>query len=326
MNEHLKTLIEDYRQTNWKALLKEDLGKYHLKEIEPHLDFIKKIIDRIIDSPYLGSLLQSQNCQNLLQDLLQTFLQHRNQIADNKDANQNQQIVSNISLFKSYIAENFHSLFAALDIYEKSQPAEPLATDKESLLFKETQKEISKIKQIQSQLAEQAVKSEASRYGDFFKDEAEKNKKLSKKFGIAIIVCSIAAIVFAHWLFRFDQNIETSSFAELLIKGDMINKIFIFSVILFAISLIRKEYLALRHQFTLNTHRHNALSSHKNISDAIEKTGSAPDKEISDAILLELAKAMFSPQDTGFVKSQPAAASGNRIIEISKSLVSPPKE
>ena len=320
MNEYLKTLIEDYKQTNWKDLLKEDLGKYHLREIEPHLTLIKKIIDRIIDSPYLESLLQSQNCQNLLQGLLQQFLQHRNQIINNKDANQNQQIIINISLFKTYIAENFQPLFAVLDIYEKSEPAKPLAADKRFLLSKEVQKEILKIKQIQSQLAEQAVREEASRYGDFFKKEAEENEKLSKKFGIAFFGFSILAGVFAYYFLRFDQNIVAHSFIELIIKGDVINKIFIFSIILFAISLVRREYLALRHQFTLNKHRQNALSSHKEISSSIEKTANESDKEISNAVLLELTKSMFSPQDTGFVKSQTDVSSGNRIVEITKSL------
>ena len=38
-------------------------------------------------------------------------------------------------------------------------------------------------------------------------------------------------------------------------------------------------------------------------------------------MLLELTKAIFSPQDTGFVKNQKDTSSENRIIEISKSSI-----
>ena len=50
------------------------------------------------------------------------------------------------------------------------------------------------------------------------------------------------------------------------------------------------------------------------------------DKEISNAMLLELTKAIFSPQDTGFVKYQKDISSENRIIEISKSMFNTSKE
>ena len=51
------------------------------------------------------------------------------------------------------------------------------------------------------------------------------------------------------------------------------------------------------------------------IDDLIES-----DKEIANAILLELTKSMFRPQDTGFVKNQSDASSGSKIVEISKSI------
>ena len=84
--------------------------------------------------------------------------------------------------------------------------------------------------------------------------------------------------------------------------------------------------MALKHQYTLNRHRHNALSSHKEILSSIEKTASESDKEISNAILLELTKSMFSPQKTGFIKDQKDTSSENRVVEISKSLFNTSKD
>ena len=48
--------------------------------------------------------------------------------------------------------------------------------------------------------------------------------------------------------------------------------------------------------------------------------------EISNAVLLELTKSMFSPQDTGFVKNQKDSSSDNKVVEISKSLFTTSKE
>ena len=80
------------------------------------------------------------------------------------------------------------------------------------------------------------------------------------------------------------------------------------------------------YQYTLNKHRHNAINSHNELLDPILKTENESDKEISNAMLLELTKAIFSPQDTGFVKDQKNNSSENKIIEISKSLFNTSKE
>ena len=48
MNEQLKQYIESYKKTDWKVLLQENHGDYHLKEIKPHLDVIKNFIDDLL--------------------------------------------------------------------------------------------------------------------------------------------------------------------------------------------------------------------------------------------------------------------------------------
>ena len=169
------------------------------------------------------------------------------------------------------------------------------------------------------------AKKESEFYGDHFKKQADKNRKLSLWFGIGGFVFSIAAAWFSYCFLRFDQNIVASSFTELLIKGDVINKVFIFSIMLIIISILKREYLALRHQFTLNTHRQNSLNSHKEILHSIQKTATGSDKEISNAVLLELTKSMFSSEDTGFVRNS-SNSSDSRVVEISKSLFKNNKE
>ena len=326
MNEQLKSLIEDYKKTKWPDLLRTDLGEHNLKEIKPYLDFAKNFIDPLVENP--GKL--SVNLQNHLIQLLSQFIQWRGTIKAHTDTRQNQVVVNNISGFKDWILDNFSNLRIALDIQDRYSSdqvfTKPEADLKQYISARKTiEQELKKIKQTQSQLSEQMVKSEAKFYGDFFNKEANKNKKLSTLFGVVFLLFSVFSCWFAYCFLKFDQNITADNVVELLIKGDVINKIFIFSVILLVISVIRREYLALRHQFTLNRHRQNALNSHKEILESIIKTEDKSDKDISNAILLELTKSMFSPQDTGLVKDQKSTASDSKIVEISKSLVNTSK-
>lgn len=323
MNEQLRSLIKDYKKTAWPKLLRTDLGEYNLKEIKPYLDFAKNFIDPLVETPDKLSM----NQQNHLIELLNQFIYWRNTIQTHTDTRQNQVIVNHIVEFKNWILDTFSSLSLALDIQDKYSSDQVLTKPKEELkkyisARKTIEQELKKIKQTQSQYAEQTVKAEAQFYGDFFNKEANKNKILSIFFGVGLLVGSILTCVIAYCFLRFDQNIQANNFVELLIKGDVINKVFIFSVILLIISVIRREYLALRHQFTLNKHRQNALNSHKEILTSIQKTANESDQEISNAVLLELTRAMFSPQDTGLVKDQKNTTSESKIVEISKSLFS----
>lgn len=319
--DELKSFIEDYKKTNWNLLLREDFGNYSLKEIKPDLDSIKNFIDPLVESSYKLSTDQ----QNSLIRLISNFMKLRKQIKNHADTSQNQNIINDIANFKNEILDNFQNLYLALVIQDRHDANQTLANPeievkKYQSLIKDLEKELIKTRQSQSQLSEQTIRAEASRYGDFFYNEAKKNERFSLIWGVVFLFFSLIACLVAYCFLGFDQNITASSFPELLIKGNVINKIFIFSVIILIISTLRREYLALKHQFILNTHRHNAISSHKEILSSIEKTTNESDKEISNAILLELTKAMFSSEDSGFIKSQKESSAGNKIIEISRPL------
>ena len=327
MNELLKTNIEDYQKTNWEDLLREDLGKHNLKALKPNLDFIKKFIDDLIENIHKLSI----GHQNSLVELIVEFTNCRADIKTHTDTKQNHKVVNNFNTFKDKILDHYKDLSMALDTLKKYSPDKTpndpeIEIKKFVLARKELEQEFKKIQKIQSQFEAQAVMKEAGRYGDFFTKEAEKNRKLSWWFGVGGFVFALCSAVFAHCYLRFNEGITADSFVELLIEGDVINKFFIFSVIFLIIFVLKREYLALRHQFTLNRHRQNALRSHKEVLKSIKTTETESDKEIANAILLELTKSMFTPQETGFVKNQSDISSGSKIVEISKSIFGKSKD
>ena len=329
MNEQLKNLIEDYRKTDWKALLQEKYGDYHLKELKPHLDFIKEFTDPLVTEPQK----LSNNQQNILTDLLQQFKDNKERIDNYEGKSQRQQMIGDITNFKNWILDACQTLSWAIETQKKYDPNRLLnkpeiSVKKYEQAVKEIEKELQTVRQARSQYAEQKVRNEASRYGEIFKTEARNNKILSWWVGGGLLLVSLISCWFAYCFLSFDQKSleQINTLYEFIIKGNILGKIFILSIILLVISLLRREYLALRHQYTLNKHRHNAISSHNELLKSILKTANDSDKEISNAMLLELTKAIFSPQDTGFVKDQRNTSSENKIVEISKSLFSTSKE
>ena len=325
MDEALKSLINNYKETNWHSLLREDLGNFNLKEIKPYLDFIKNFMDKCIE----GSDALSYNQKDILRDLLARFEAVKERITNHGDINQNQEIVNLVISFRDTILDDHRvmGLTLALESHKKYSNGKILEQPEVEVkkyraiikaLEKDLERDIKKAQKVQSEYAEQTIREEASRYGNFFKIESENNRSLSCIYRWVLFSLSFVFCLFAYFALEAHQDIAVENFYELIMKGNIIGKFFILSILFLLITIVSREYLALRHQLTLNQHRHNALSSHKEILNSIQETGNQSDKEISNAILLELTKAMFAIQDTGFIKHQKDSFHENKVVEISK--------
>jgi hypothetical protein len=82
------------------------------------------------------------------------------------------------------------------------------------------------------------------------------------------------------------------------------SKFFILSVGFYLANHFARRFYAEKHLYNLNTQRQNALNSHKKILDSVQATDSENEKEIRNAILLELTKAIFENKDTGYIKQK----------------------
>ncbi len=89
----------------------------------------------------------------------------------------------------------------------------------------------------------------------------------------------------------------------------------------YLIAHFAKVYSAEKHLYNINVQRQNALNSHKQILDSVIATESENEKEIRNAILLELTRSIFQNQETGYLKGNTnSTMPTNQIIEISKTL------
>ncbi|WP_223669073.1 hypothetical protein [Kangiella shandongensis] len=90
-----------------------------------------------------------------------------------------------------------------------------------------------------------------------------------------------------------------------------ISKVLIFFVIAYMLFLSAKNFLNHKHNAIINKHRQNALMTHTAL---VEASG---DEGVRDAVLLQAASSIFSPQSTGYTESKESDLSNQKsVVEI----------
>ena len=318
----IESIIKKFEEINWDELLRRDLQSHHLMELKPHLDFIKGCFKKLI-TLYREDILNTSGSQESLFRSLDEFLSIENKILSFSDINEKIGLIKTVKNFKNDLLQENESTINFL----RNRDYLTLGF-KEERKYEKDKKEMKEVietgKKLISQLQSETVKGEASQYGNFFNKEAKENKQKYKWYMVFLILSILVSLSGTYCYLGFDQKIEAINLPALIIKGNVINKVFIFSIMFLFITLLVRQYLAMRHQHTLNKHRHNSLSSHKEILSSIKETQNESDKEIANAILLELTKSMFTPHDTGFVKNPINSSSRNQVFEVTKSFLNLP--
>ncbi|SIT08964.1 hypothetical protein SAMN05421686_109129 [Thalassolituus maritimus] len=152
--------------------------------------------------------------------------------------------------------------------------------------------------------AEQGVSQQAI----YFKDEAEAHEELAEtwrsrttKLAWGLGGYAFLSIFFHKWSWL--QPEDTIQSIQLVTS-----KILIFGVISYMLFLSAKNFLSHKHSAIINKHRQNALMTYTAITD------SAATEESKDVVLNHASACIFSPQDTGFIKSQSQQSSTTRSV------------
>lgn len=168
---------------------------------------------------------------------------------------------------------------------------------------KEAQRVLDEIRKV---AAEEGVTQQAAHFraeSDHHETEAEKWRK--KTLNLSWLLGSFAVVsLFLHKI-PFLAPINTYDTVQL-----GISKVLIFAVIAYVLFLSARNFLNHKHNAILNKHRQNALMTHRAL---IEASG---DSGVREAIMLQAASCIFSPQATGY-----ATSDGSNETSSSKSMV-----
>lgn len=176
---------------------------------------------------------------------------------------------------------------------EKINSIETLAKNVEEELKRTTDDAKKALEEAKRVAAEQGVSQQAS----YFKEESNMHSNnadqwLKYTVGTSVLLALYAgATAFIHKItFLAPQNTyETVQLA--------ISKVLVFGVIAYMLILAAKTYNAHRHNTVINRHRQNALLTYRALVEAGTGDGA------KDIVLTHAASCIFSPQDTGFSKS-----------------------
>ena len=307
--------------------MRKEFGEYSLEEAKPIFDRIKKLFDSILDNPEVENL--SQNIHNQISSKISSFVQFcDSSIKTYQNTSEKWQKIEDIRNMEYEIIEaiwKYISYFSELDPKREKEYKKYTEDAKEKV--KEIEERLSEINKLSERAKQVAQKEEIESFGNFFGITASTNlRKGERNQGIMIILIFITGL-FAFILLQdinFIEQKDLSWWRNLLqiIHGqNIIEKIVFLSLLWFLISHFSKIYSAEMHLYVLNTQRQNSLNSHRQIIDSVQSTNTENDLEIQNAILLQMTKAIFDNQDTGYLKDtwwSPIIT--NQILEAGKIL------
>lgn len=318
--------IEEYKKIDWNKLLRKDLGEHSLEVAKQNFDRIKSIFDEILSYPNLDQL--SDQFKNQLQSQLNSFAQFANQIINNfQNTGEKQAWITNIKNKEFEVYQNLSPIYNYIKTFDPARDTKLKdVINKSEERIKKINEDLSKTETLLREAQKKTIQSEIIDYGNFFGKEALKNEKTAKinrwlMFG-SILLTSAFSIIFlqnikfisSEKLTFFENILQTVNAQNILIKFALL------SLGGYLIAHFSKIYSTEKNLYNLNIQRQSALNSHKQILDSVIATESENEKEIRNAILLELTRAIFANHETGYLKgSKDNPNPTNQIVEITKS-------
>jgi hypothetical protein len=162
--------------------------------------------------------------------------------------------------------------------------------------------------EIRSVAAEEGVTQQSAHFraeADRHDTEAEIWRTRTVKLAIALGLYA-ALSIFLH---KIPLLTPTSNYEAIQL---VISKVLVFSVLAYMLFLSARNFLNHKHNAIVNRHRQNALMTHRALVEA------ASDHGIREAIMVQAAGCIFSPQNTGYTNGASGgdSASPKSFVEI----------
>lgn len=172
--------------------------------------------------------------------------------------------------------------------------------------LKESQDEAKRIlEEVRRVAAEQGVSQQAT----YFMSEGEKHETEATTWRTWTIylACGLAGYAAASmFLHKIPWLIPVTTYDALQLG---LSKVLIFGVVAYMLLLAARNFLAHKHNSIVNRHRYNALLTFQALADAAGR------EENRDIVLTHASSCIFSPQETGYSKTQSSTDSQTNIIQ-----------
>jgi len=172
---------------------------------------------------------------------------------------------------------------------------------------------ISTLEKVRRAAAEVGVSQHATHFKEAANDHARKSIYwlCATLLAAAITVGWGIATFFIHPLGSPPNNPPTTA----QVIQFSLAKLIILSSLYYALVWCARNYRAQRHNFIVNKHRQNALSTFETFVKAAQD-----DPETKNAVLLQATQSIFSAQPSGYIRDESESESPNKIIEILRTI------
>ena len=161
---------------------------------------------------------------------------------------------------------------------------------------------------LEQDLRSVAAKVGVAHHARHFRNEAKQHDKAAGKWlwvviGLAVLTVGLSGL----YVFQALEPTELGTPQAIQLA---VTKVLLFSFFFGAVVWAARVYRSHRHNFVVNQHRQNALTSFETFVEA------ARDDQTKSAVLMEATRCIFSPQASGYADSPAADPSTPRIMEI----------
>jgi hypothetical protein len=307
-----------------EAALRNELGGMNFGPAVPAIERTLGLF-KMLDGVSLDFV--SQTRLNSLKQMIDGVIEQFKQIqaftlsVDNPKA-QRDNIVSNLEGQYSNWFEQVYPLigfairsttdFSALERDLRQKIAQSEVTAKE--LAEKQQAAVDQAQQALAAIQKAAAEAGVSREAVYFAQEADDHEKTARAWllatigtaGLTVIWGLIVLFVFSVPANETPAQVIHQTVAKLIVLGGLS----------YALVWCGRNYAASRHNFVINRHRRNALSTF----ETFVKASSSDD--VKDAVLLQATTSIFAAQPSGYSTKDAEPEQPSKIIEIARSLSS----
>ena len=198
----------------------------------------------------------------------------------------------------------------------KVEPAESAlraAEDEYNNLIADVELQKRELESIVAASREAAAKVGVSQHAIHFAEEAAMFEKASRRWLIATAVMGVVTLATGVTTLIMSYTLPPPSNSAHGLQL-VVAKLLIFSLLASATLWCGKAYRASRHNFVINRHRQNALSSFQTFAHSTD------DMQTKNAVLLQATHSIFSPQASGYTAGEAEGNTSPQVIELIRTI------
>lgn len=186
------------------------------------------------------------------------------------------------------------------------QLAADVRTDKDKIIA-EMQGALEKVRQA-------AAEAGVAQHAIHFKQEADSFLKQSRWWLVVTGVVGVGTVAYAVYSLGYQLHDVAANATTGRLVALALSRLIAISILSTGIVFSARNYSAARHNFVINRHRQNALSTFETFVKA------SREDQTKDAVLVQATRSIFAPQTSGYLKRDSEPQQTNQIIEIIRSL------